>query len=60
MKRVIGAIVFALFAGNAMAQAAGAGAAGGGAGAGAAAGTVAIVAAGVMGIAAANAGSSNH
>ena len=66
MKKLVAMIFFAMFAGNAMAQAGGASAgagAGGGAAAGAAAGTIATVAVAVVGLAAASANNStttNH
>jgi hypothetical protein len=67
MKKLIAMVFFAMFAGNAMAQAGGsaggAGASGGGAAAGAAAGTIATVAVAVVGLAAAGASNStaaNH
>ena len=60
MKKLVATLFFAALAGNAFAQAAGAGAGAGGAGAGAAAGTIAVVAAGVVGIAAAGSTSANH
>jgi len=62
MRKLVAVLFLAAFAGNAMAQAQGA-VAGGGATAGATAGTVAVVAAGVVGIAAASANSgtaNNH
>ena len=61
MKKLVAMVFFAALAGNAMAQAGGAagGVSGGaGAAAGATAGTIAVVAAGVVGIAAASANSS--